>query len=70
MDTGPRGANGASPFISAQPERDIDSTPAAMPRLRSPATMAWLTLTVALTDEPQNRLIVAPGTLVSRCSED
>ena len=29
MNTGPRGLNGASPFINAQPERDIDSTPAA-----------------------------------------
>jgi hypothetical protein len=34
-----------------------------MPTLRSPALIAWLMLTVALTDDPQNRLIVAPGTL-------
>src|SRR5262245_29770946 len=62
-NTGPRGENGASPFIQAQPDRDIDSTPQAIPTFRSPALIAWLMLTVALTDEPQNRLIVAPGTL-------
>ena len=63
MNTGPRGLNGASPFISAHPERDIDSTPQAMPTPRSPALIAWLTLTVALSDEPQYRLIVTPATL-------
>src|ERR1700730_2486029 len=61
--TGPRGANGASPFMYAQPERDIDSTPHAIPTPRSPALIACATWTVALTDEPQNRLIVAPATL-------
>src|ERR1700752_5461517 len=61
--TGPRGANGASPFMYAQPERDIDSTPHAIPTPRSPALIACATLIVALTDEPQNRLMVAPATL-------
>ena len=37
--------NGASPFISAQPDRDIDSTPQAMPTPRSPALIAWAMLT-------------------------
>src|SRR5260370_41808641 len=61
--TGPRGENGASPFIYAQPDRDIDSTPQAIPTPRSPALIACAMLTVALTDEPQNRLMVAPATL-------
>jgi hypothetical protein len=63
MKTGPLGLKAASPFISAHPERDIDSTPHAMPTPRSPALMAWLTLIVALSDDPQKRLIVAPATL-------
>src|ERR1700759_4986434 len=61
--TGPRGANGASPFMYAQPDRDIDSTPQAIPTPRSPALIACATLMVALTDEPQNRLMVAPAAL-------
>src|SRR5258707_8128796 len=61
--TGPRGENGASPFIYAHPERDIDSTPQAIPTPRSPALIAWATLTVALSDDAQKRLIVAPATL-------
>src|ERR1700753_2449722 len=63
MNTGPRGLNAASPFISAHPDRDIDSTPQAIPTPRSPALMAWLTLTRALGDDPQYRLRVAPATL-------
>src|ERR1700742_365062 len=62
MTTGPRGLNGASPFINAHPDRDIDSTPQAIPTPRSPALMEWLTLTKALSDEPQYRLRVAPAT--------
>src|ERR1700754_1534971 len=62
-NTGPRGANGASPFMYAQPERDIDSTPQAMPTPRSPHLIACATLMAALNDEAQNRLIVAPATL-------
>src|ERR1700752_4833699 len=61
--TGPRGENGASPFMYAHPERDIDSTPQAIATPRSPALIACAMLTVALTDEPQNRLMVAPATL-------
>ena len=61
--TGPRGENGASPFMKAQPDRDIDSTPQAIPTFKSPAMIAWLMWAVALTDEPQNRLIVAAATL-------
>src|ERR1700752_2888923 len=60
---GPRGANGASPFMYAQPDRDIDSTPHASPTPRSPALIACATLMVALSDEAQNRLSVAPVTL-------
>src|SRR3979409_446481 len=36
ISTGPRGINGASPFISAHPDRDIAATPAARPT-RGPA---------------------------------
>src|SRR5262249_3495639 len=61
--TGPRGAKAASPFMYAQPDRDIDSTPHAIPTPRSPALIACARFTVALSDEPQNRLIVAPATL-------
>src|SRR6201993_1381139 len=61
--TGPRGENGASPFMYAHPERDIDSTPHATATPRSPALIAWANWTVALNDEAQNRLIVAPATL-------
>src|SRR6202012_2308739 len=63
MSTGPRGLNGDSPFMSAQPDRDIDSPPHAIPTPRSPALMAWLTLAKALSDDPQYRLRVAPATL-------
>ena len=47
----------------AQPDLDIDSTPQAIPTPRSPALIACATLIVALTDEPQNRLMVTPATL-------
>src|ERR1700742_2659918 len=63
MSTGPRGLNGASPFISAHPDRDIDSTPQAIPTPRSPALMAWLPRPGALGAEPQYRLRGAPATL-------
>ena len=49
--------------MKAQPDRDIDSTPQAIPTFKSPAMIAWLIWTVALTDEPQNRLIVAAAAL-------
>ena len=40
MKIGPRGMNGASPFMNAQPQRDIDSTPPATPTPSSPARIA------------------------------
>src|SRR6202022_637406 len=64
--TGPRGPNGASPFMYAHPERDIDSTPQAIPTPRSPALIAWATLIVALIDEPQYRLRGAPPTVSAK----
>jgi hypothetical protein len=36
MNCGPRGANGASAFMNAHPECDIDSTAAANPMLIAP----------------------------------
>ena len=62
MNTGPRGLNGASPLISAQPERDIDSTPAPMPTCSSSAAMACAMLIAPVSDEAQKRLTVAAGT--------
>ena len=62
MNTGPRGMNGASPFISAQPERDIDSTPPPMPTCSSPALIAWEMLIAPVSDEAQKRLTVTAGT--------
>src|SRR5213080_3562960 len=62
MNTGPRGMNGASPFISAQPERLIDSTPAAIPSEISPAPIAWAIPIVAVSDDAQKRLTVYAGT--------
>src|SRR6201988_470584 len=61
ISTGPRGLNAASPFISAHPERDIDSTPQAIPKPRSPALIAWLMVTAALSDDPQNLFTVDPA---------
>src|SRR5882762_7510323 len=62
MNTGPRGMNGASPFISAQPERDIDSTPPARPTPSSSARIACAIWIAHVSDEAQNRLTVAAGT--------
>src|SRR5438128_11543621 len=59
---GPRGLNGASPFISAQPDRDIDSTPPARPTPSSPLRMAWAMVMAHVSDEAQKRLTVAAGT--------
>src|SRR6186997_1208871 len=58
---GPRGLNGASPFMYANPERDIDSAPQAIPTPRSPALIACAIMAVALSDDPQNLLMVAPA---------
>ncbi len=62
MKTGPRGMNGASPFISAQPERDIDSTPAARPTVSSSLRMACAIEIAPDSDEAQKRLTVIAGT--------
>src|SRR5439155_11601744 len=60
--TGPRGMNGASPLISAQPERDIDSTPPARPTPSSPARIAWASWMAHVSDDAQNRFTDADGT--------
>jgi hypothetical protein len=62
MKSGPRGLNGASPFMNAQPERDIDSTPPARPTASSPLRMAWETLIAPVSDDAQKRLTVTAGT--------
>src|SRR5437588_11593874 len=62
MNTGPRGMNGSSPFISAQPERDIDSTPAASPNDSSSLRMAWARWIAPDSEEAQKRLTVIAGT--------
>jgi hypothetical protein len=56
MNTGPRGANACSPFINAQPERDIDSTPAARPTESSPLWIAWPIEIAADSEDAQKRL--------------
>src|SRR5437870_6324571 len=60
--TGPRGMNGASPFISAHPERDIDSTPLARPTDSSSLRMACAIEMAPDSDEAQKRLTVIAGT--------
>src|SRR4051795_11821435 len=60
--TGPRGMNGASPFMYAQPERDIDSTPAASPTDSSSEQIACAIEIAPLSDEAQKRLTVIAGT--------
>src|SRR2546426_3332519 len=62
INTGPRGMNGASPFISAQPDRDIDSTPAASPTDNSSLRIACAMEIAPDSDEAQNRLTVIAGT--------
>src|SRR5213083_3627517 len=61
MNTGPRGMNGASPFISAHPERDIDSTPAASPTDSSSLRIACAMLIAPDSEEAQKRLTVMAG---------
>ena len=56
MNRGPRGMNGCSPFMKAQPDRDIDSTPAARPTPISPTAIELETLIAAVRDEAQKRL--------------
>src|SRR5216683_3265753 len=62
INTGPRGINGASPFIRAQPERDIDSTPAARPTESSLLRIACAIDIAPESEDAQNRLIVTAGT--------
>src|SRR2546421_11854495 len=62
MNTGPRGMNGASPFINAQPDRDIDSTPAARPTANSSLRIACAIEIAPDNDDAQNRLTVIAGT--------
>src|SRR5882724_5460246 len=59
---GPRGMNGASPFMNAHPERDIDSTPPASPTPISPARIACAMWIAHVNDEAQKRLTVTAGT--------
>src|SRR2546423_13448827 len=62
INTGPRGMNGASPFISAHPDRDIDSTPAARPPDSSSLRIAYAIEIAPDSDEAQKRLTVIAGT--------
>src|SRR5437588_7852726 len=62
INTGPRGMNGASPFISAQPDRDIDSTPPASPTPSSSLRIAWAIWIAHVSDDAQKRLTVVAGT--------
>src|SRR5919197_2646240 len=62
INTGPRGMKGASPFITAHPERDIDSTPAARPTPSSSLRIACAIEIAPESDEAQNRLTVIAGT--------
>jgi len=49
--------------MNAQPECDIDSTPAANPTLIAPTWMACAREIAALSEEAQKRFIVIAGTL-------
>src|SRR3954466_11793998 len=62
MKIGPRGMNGASPFMNAHPERDIDSTPPARPTPSSSERIAGASWIVQVSDDAQKRLTVAAGT--------
>ena len=62
MKIGPRGMNGASPFMNAQPERDIDSTPPASPTSSSSLRIACAIWIAQVREDAQNRLTVAAGT--------
>jgi hypothetical protein len=58
MNRGPRGSKGPSPFMNAHPERDIDSTPAAIPTPISPSAIELEMLIAAVNEEAQKRLTV------------
>src|SRR2546421_12955195 len=60
--TGPRGMNGASPFMYAHPERDIDSTPAARPTDSSSLRIACAIEIAPVSEDAQKRLTVTAGT--------
>ncbi len=62
MNTGPRGMNGASPFMNAHPDRDIDSTPPARPTDISSLRIAWAVEIAPDSDDAQKRLTVTAGT--------
>src|ERR1700738_580489 len=62
VNTAPRGMTGASPFISAPPERDIDSTPPARPTDSSSLRIACAIEIAPDSDEAQKRLTVIAGT--------
>src|SRR5947207_10508869 len=62
MKIGPRGMNGASAFMNAHPERDIDSTPPASPTPSSSERIAFAIWIAQVSDDAQNRLTVAAGT--------
>jgi hypothetical protein len=53
VSDGDRAAVGVS-LLSGIVNPDIDSTPQAIPTPSSPARIAWVTMIVALSDEPQN----------------
>src|SRR5882724_51554 len=59
---GPRGENDSSDFIHAQPERLIDSTPAASARSNSPTTIELARFVAAVSDDAQKRFTVYAGT--------
>ena len=54
--------NGASPFISAHPDRDIDSTPPARPTDSSSLRIACAIEIAPDSDDAQKRLTVIAGT--------
>src|SRR3954453_13212039 len=62
MKIGPRGMNGASPFMKAHPERDIDSTPPAKPTASSSERIACAIEIAPDSDEAQKRFTVIAGT--------
>jgi FAD/FMN-containing dehydrogenase len=62
MNTGPRGMNGASPFIRAHPDRDIDSTPAARPTDSSSLRIACAIEIAPDSEDAQKRFTVIAGT--------
>src|SRR3954462_9185744 len=62
MKIGPRGMNGAAPFMKAHPERDIDSTPAASPTDSSSERIACAIEIAPDSEEAQKRFTVMAGT--------